>query len=78
MGASTRLARLSAQRIENGGQGEAGPTLAAQTQASAGIANAKWHCRAVNHGAFVFHDLGSAPRRLPSSDSWRIVASSKN
>ena len=31
-----------------------------------------------DHGAFVFHDLGSAPRRLPSSDSWRMVASSKN
>ena len=34
MGASTRLARLSAQRIKNGGQGEAGPTLAAETQAT--------------------------------------------
>jgi hypothetical protein len=34
MGASTRLARDSAQRIRNGGQGEAGPTLAADTQAT--------------------------------------------
>jgi hypothetical protein len=31
-----------------------------------------------DHGAFVFHELGSAPSRLPSSDNWRMVALSKS